>query len=187
MNKDGVSAAFALILEEISAVESQLTAEGASAFRDSKYDTARKLSDAGKRLVEFRTKLANLQREWQSEVDIKVRERVRVDPAYTVTQHSKNKSTRLRVTLPSGLVFQRPTAASTFADVIEELGLEEVSRLGFKLNRLPLVDTRLHSRYAQERRGSFFIATHSSTKAKQQVLERIANALGRSIKVEIVR
>ena len=71
MNNDGVSVAFEVILEEIAAVENQLAAEGSLAFHERRYSDADKLSNSGKRLLDFREKLEYLRDEWTSGIDIK--------------------------------------------------------------------------------------------------------------------
>ena len=63
MKRDGVSVAFEMILEEIQAVEAQLNLEGASAFKESRYKDADRLSATGKQLSEFRGKLEALRKE----------------------------------------------------------------------------------------------------------------------------
>ena len=54
MKRDGVSVAFEMIMEEIEAVEAQLNEEGATAFKNSQYANADRLSAAGKELKQFR-------------------------------------------------------------------------------------------------------------------------------------
>jgi hypothetical protein len=67
MKSDGVSTAFSIIMDEISAVEEQLNLEGINAFKNSKYSDAQKLSESGKALGVFREKLEILRNEWNLE------------------------------------------------------------------------------------------------------------------------
>jgi hypothetical protein len=186
MNRDGVSSAFEMILEETAAVENQLAAEGVSAFRERRYNDADQLSNSGKRLLQFRGKLEGLRDEWKSGIDVETRQRVRVEPGYTIPPHRKGPRTAIRVTLPTGRVVQRPTAAQTFADVILEMGVEAVRKLNVTVSGVPLVDTKEHQKYHQERRGPHFIFTHSSTRVKKDLLERIGKRLGKALTVEVV-
>lgn len=185
MSQDGVAVAFEMILEEITAVEDQLSTENATAFRAKRFDVANKLIESGKHLEAFRGKLEALRTEWRSAIDVETRTRVKVQPGYVIAPHSKAAKTTLRVTLPSGRVLQRPTAASTLADVVQELGFEAVHKLGLAVSGVPLVDTKRHSTYSQERREAYFM-THSNTRAKKDLLERVAKGLGKSLKVEVV-
>jgi hypothetical protein len=186
MNQDGVSTAFDMILDEIGAVEEQLAAEGAASFKEKRYDAADKLSASGRHLVQFRKKLEDLRAEWRSSIDADTRKRVKVQPGYSIPPHSKGKKTTIRVILPSGRIIQRPTAASSLADVVEEFGLDAVRKLGLTVNGVPLVDLKPNGKYNQEKRGSFFIITHSNTKSKKELIETIAKQLRKSVKVEIV-
>jgi hypothetical protein len=83
-------------------------------------------------------------------------------------------------------VIQRPTAADTFSDVLEALGLERVRGLRETANKLDLVGTARSDRYSQVRRGGYFIVTHSNTVTKKATLERIAKRLGEPLTVEVV-
>lgn len=186
MNQDGVSVAFEVILEEIAAVENQLVAEGASSFRERRYNDADRLSESGKRLLLFREKLEQLREEWKSGIDAETRERVKVEPGYTIAPHTKGPKTGLRVTLPSGRVIQRPTAAQTFSDAIEELGIEAVHKLGLSVSGVPLIDTKQDRKYRQTKRGTYFIITHSNTRAKKELLEQIGSNLGKTLTVDVV-
>ena len=186
MNQDGVSTAFDVILEEIAAVENQLAAEGASAFRDRRYDRADELSSSGKRLLTFREKLEQLRDEWKSGIDVETRRRVKVEPGYTIAPHSKAPKTGIRVTLATGRVIQRPTAAQTFTDIIEEMGFEAVRKLSLTVSGVPLVDTKQDDKYSQARRGSYYVVTHSNTKTKKDLLEQIGKKLGKPVRIEIV-
>jgi hypothetical protein len=186
MNQDGVSIAFEVILEEIAAVENQLATEGASAFRERRYNDADQLSNSGKRLLEFREKLVHLRDEWRSGIDIETRQRVKLEPGYTISPHTKGPKTIIRVTLPTGRVIQRTTAAQTFADVIEEIGFEVVRKLNIHVSGIPLVDVKRDQKYNQAKRGLYFINTHSNTVDKKSLLEQIGKKLGKALKIEIV-
>ena len=186
MKSDGVSTAFAIIMEEIASVEEQLNQEGINAFKNSKYEEAKKLSESGKALGAFRTKLEALRDEWSSGIDVSTRERVKVEPGYNIRPHTKSAKTIIRVTMSNGRIIQRPTAAQTMADVIEALGLEKVRGLGHKVSGVDLVSTSKHKKYGQVQRGKYFICTHSNTESKKKLLLQIAKSLGQSIKVEIV-
>jgi hypothetical protein len=48
MNRDGVAAAFELIIEEIEAVAADIAEQGGKAFKDKAYDAAQQLGDRGK-------------------------------------------------------------------------------------------------------------------------------------------
>ena len=186
MKSDGVSTAFAIIMEEIGAVEAQLNQEGMNAFKLSRYMDAERLSESGKALGAFRGKLEALRDEWHSGIDATTRERVKVEPAYTVKPHSKSKKTNIRVTMHHGRVVQRPVAAQAMADVIESFGMESVRALGHKVSGVDLVSTKKQEKYGQTKVGKYFVCTHSNTQSKKAMLEMVASELGHPIQVEVV-
>ena len=56
MNRDGVSAAFELIIEEIEVVATEIEELGTKAFKDKSFDAVQQLGDSGKSLQEFRAR-----------------------------------------------------------------------------------------------------------------------------------
>ncbi len=66
MDRNEVTAAFEIVLEEIETVVDGLNQDGAGAFQKGDYDTARGLIEIATRLAEFRGKVRNLQKEWDS-------------------------------------------------------------------------------------------------------------------------
>ena len=162
MKCDGVSVALDLVLEKIAAVEAQLIHEGVKAFESKRHDDAMRLGQADTKLGTFAKKLAALKDEWTSGIDVRTRERVRVDPSYQRRPHKKGPRQNLRVTL-GDRVFQRPTAAATVVDVIEALGVDRVRSLGLKVYGFPLISTQKNEKYGQTPLGQFLVCTHSNT------------------------
>jgi hypothetical protein len=66
MERNEVSAAFEIVLEEIETVVDSLNQDGAGAFQKGDYDTAKGLIEIATRLAEFRSKVRNLQKEWDN-------------------------------------------------------------------------------------------------------------------------
>jgi len=66
MDRNEVTAAFEIVLEEIETVVDGLNQDGAGAFQKGDYDTARGLIEIATRLTEFRGKVRNLQKEWDN-------------------------------------------------------------------------------------------------------------------------
>ena len=186
MKRDGVSVAFDLIFEEISSQEAQLNQKGALAFQQGRYVDADCWSAAGKKLAEFRQKLGTLKGEWSSGIDVKIRERVKVEPGYHIQPHKKGARTNLRITMPDNRVIQRPTAAQAMTDALDLLGVEDVKALDITVSGVPLVGTEPHPRYQQTPLGQYLVCTHSNTKSKKQMLERVAETLKFPIKVDVI-
>jgi hypothetical protein len=145
MNKDGVAAAFELIVEEIEAVASEIADQGSNAFREKAYELAQQLSEGGKSLEEFRAKVMDLLEEWQSGIDVTTRQRFTTSRPKQkrrrgyVKAHTKGPKTRLRVTCADGQHIEEYYAADTFALALRKLGLDPVERLGITNRDTPLV------------------------------------------------
>ena len=192
MNTDGVAAAFELIVEEIEAVASEIAEQGSKAFREKAYDVAQELSESGKSLQEFRTKVMELLEEWQSGIDVTTRQRFTRSrpkpkrPGASVKAHAKGTRTRLRVTFADGHQIEEDYAADTFALALRRIGLDRVEGLGITDRNTPLVGHVRSNQYSQRRVDGKYICTHSSTQEKKDILDRIAKDLGVSLKVHII-
>lgn len=186
MKSDGVQTALDIVSEEIRAVVAQLNREGGEAFKASRYEKADLLSKQGKQLQQFAKKLGTLRQEWETSIDDKARERVKVDSCYPKKPHAKGPKQNLRITLPNGRVIQRPTAAAALVDAIEALGLEKVRALDLHVTGVPLVGTKKHDKYGQKQFGHWFVCTHSNTASKKTLLEKIGNKLHQPIQVELI-
>ena len=97
-----------------------------------------------------------------------------------------NRNPGLFVTMPNGEIVNHSVSATTFAEVIEKLGIERVRNLKHKLGRLPLISTSKDPILGQRKSGRYYVMTNTSTKMKKALLEKVAAGLGESLKVEIV-
>ncbi len=89
--------------------------------------------------------------------------------------------------MPNGEEIGHNTAAITFVEVIEKLGVEKVRSLE-KRYIIPLISTSEDAKYKQHRLGPYYIMTTHSTQTKKRLIEEIASDLGldKSLKVELV-
>jgi hypothetical protein len=92
----------------------------------------------------------------------------------------------LKVTIPGGRVIQEDTAAQTFAEVIEHLGMDRVAALGWRVNDEPLLSQHPSQNYNQQKVGHWYVMTHSNTNYKKRILDGLATQLGVPLSVEIV-
>jgi signal recognition particle subunit SEC65 len=92
----------------------------------------------------------------------------------------------LCVTMPNGEQIHLSTGADTFVEVIEKLEIEQVRRLGLKIGRYQLVSPYDDYPNSTRRSGNYWIITNTSTKQKKRLLEKIAERLRVSLKVEII-
>lgn len=97
--------------------------------------------------------------------------------------------TGLVVTFPDGTVVADMPAKTVFAETIKRIGTMKVRRLGLTLCKVPLVSNTLDKKYSNAQEpvgGGFYVMTHSNTKQKAQILEKISDQLHLGLKVEIV-
>lgn len=66
MDRNEVSTAFEIVLEEIETVVDSLNQDGAGVFQKGDYDAARGLIEIATKLTDFRGKVRNLQKEWEN-------------------------------------------------------------------------------------------------------------------------
>lgn len=98
--------------------------------------------------------------------------------------------TGLCVYLPNGSIIQEKKACDTFVEAIKIAGVMRVRELGFKYCRVQIVSNTLDNKYgsAQHPVGNgLYILTHSNTKDKKKMLDRISKSLKLGWKVEIVK
>lgn len=66
MDRNEVSVALEIALEEIEVVVDSLNQDGSGAFQKGDYDSAKELIEVATRLTEFRAKVRTLQKEWEN-------------------------------------------------------------------------------------------------------------------------
>ena len=189
MNKDGVAAAFELIIEEIESVADQIADQGSEAFQQKNYNTAQRLGELGENLQAFLARVEKLLEDWQRGIDVATRQRFLSSQPKKKTPTSsqgKARKTVLRVKFDDGTVIEEHYAADTFALALQRMGLDRVSALGITECGIPLVGDRKSDQYSQRIIDGRYVCTHSNTQRKKDTLEKIAESFKMSLKVEII-
>lgn len=88
--------------------------------------------------------------------------------------------TRLDVIMPNGERINHHTAIQTFAEVIKQLGINRVRRV------YPDLISSSQSRQHGYQVGEYYMRDQTSTRAKKQILERIAGLLRIQLEVRII-
>jgi len=88
MERNEVSAAFEIVLEEIETVVNNLNQDGAGAFHKGDYDTAKGLIETATRLTDFRGKVRTLQKEWENLFSTRIPKK----PRYALVQEGLMKA-----------------------------------------------------------------------------------------------
>ncbi len=117
MNKEGVAAAFDLLMEAIEKAHQEITEQITEASQNKDYEKVQTLVENGKSLYAFRSRVVNLRKEWQAGID-------KTWPRKTkrTGKSSIAPATKLRVSFPNGTTIQERHAADTFAQTIRTLG-----------------------------------------------------------------
>lgn len=189
MNQDGVNIAFELMLEEIQSVISELNEEGASYLQNGDYSKLEKIVGTGKELSAFKEKLEKLKFEWNRGFDATTRQRIKSDRIEKrIPFRKKNNRTGIIAIFADGQKIAGDTAARTFVEIINRIGVERVKNLDIHVNRIPLISTFKDEKYgaSQYTCGKYYVITHSSTIEKANILNRIISLLNEKIKVEII-
>jgi hypothetical protein len=85
------------------------------------------------------------------------------------------------VTIDGKIQIRHSTAAATFVEAIEEVGIERVKKLGIECRYVPLIDNSISVYFDEIQRtesGSYSIVTDSSTGRKKRILDEIIRWLG---------
>lgn len=187
INRDGVTTAFEVILEELDTVTKEVNSQGADFIKSGKYVEAQRIIESGKQLLVFREQLFGLKSEWLTGHDVSIRQRVQINNIRNISPRRKATRTGLSVTCPNGRVIHHHFAADTFVEVLQYLGIERVKTLNIRVNGVPLVSTHKDDKYSQKELGTYWIMTHSNTEAKKMLLTSIADRLGVHLSMKIVK
>lgn len=106
--------------------------------------------------------------------------------------HSTNiaSKTGLCIYRKDGSILQEHDAATTFTSAIVEAGLVKVRELGLKFCRINIVATTKDKKYGRAQREAapgLYVITHSSTKEKKKMLDKINKSLNMGWTIEIVK
>ena len=98
--------------------------------------------------------------------------------------------TGLCIHLKDGSFILEKDAATTFTTAIVRAGLLPVRDLGLKFCGVNIVSTTIDSKYGKAQREAapgLYVLTHSSTKDKKKILDKISTALKLGWNVEIIK
>ena len=95
---------------------------------------------------------------------------------------------KLRVTFPNGKHFEDNNTTKVFVEVLSEIGLSKVEKLGIKRMKRPLVsnfikeeDKKFHHTFLEE----YVVFHHSSNAVKIKILEEISEKLNLGLKIRL--
>jgi len=124
--------------------------------------------------------------------------RLEADPEVNHKEFGPRKNKRTQIAPRTGLciyrkdgsILQERDAATTFTSAIMEAGLMRVRELNVLFCGINVVSTTKDKKYGNTQREAapgLFVLTHSSTKDKKKMLDRINKALKIGWRIEIVK
>lgn len=124
--------------------------------------------------------------------------RLEADPEVEHKEFGPRKNKRIQIAPKTGLcirrkdgtILQEHDAATTFTAAIIETGLMRVRELDVRFCRINVVSTTKDKKYGHAQREAapgLYVLTHSSTKDKKKMLDRINKALNMGWRIEIVK
>ena len=124
--------------------------------------------------------------------------RLEADPEVNHKEFGPRKNKRTQITPRTGLciyrkdgsILQERDAATTFTSAIMEAGLMRVRELNVRFCGINVVSTTKDKKYGNTQREAapgLFVLTHSSTKDKKKMLDKINKALKMGWRIEIVK
>ncbi len=124
--------------------------------------------------------------------------RLEVDPEVEHKEFGPQKSRTTNIAPKTGLciyrkdgsMLQERDAATTFTSAIVEAGLMNVRELGLKFCRINIVSTTKDKKYGSAQREAapgLYVLTHSCTKDKKKLLDKINTTLNMGWTIEIVK
>lgn len=124
--------------------------------------------------------------------------RLEADPEVNHKEFGPRKNKRTQIAPRTGLciyrkdgsILQERDAATTFTSAIMEAGLMRVRELNVRFCGINVVSTTKDKKYGNTQREAapgLFVLTHSSTKDKKKMLDKINKALKIGWRIEIVK
>ncbi len=124
--------------------------------------------------------------------------RLEADPEVEHKEFGPRKNKRTQIAPKTGLcirrkdgsILQEQDAATTFTAAILEAGLMRVRELDIRFCRINVVSTTKDKKYGHAQREAapgLYVLTHSSTKDKKKMLDKINKALNMGWELEIVK
>ena len=124
--------------------------------------------------------------------------RLEADPEVNHKEFGPRKNKRTQIAPRTGLciyrkdgsILQERDAATTFTSAIIEAGLMRVRELNVRFCGINVVSTTKDKKYGNTQREAapgLFVLTHSSTKDKKKMLDKINKALKMGWRIEIVK
>ena len=189
-----VPTALDLVKEEVDKESRRIFSAGGDALKVGNIKPAKEAIAYAEKLAEFVKKIQNLGDEWkklEAKIDAAAPEvkeivlptkPIKSKTGYTQKPGGKKSAkTTFEVVFADGTKITHPKAKIVLAKTIDHIGAPRVAKLGVLVDGEPLVSNSINNYKNQSSaapiNSGWYVATHSSTKAKMSLVERIAKAL----------
>ena len=194
-----VLTALDLVKEEVDKESRRIFSAGGDALKAGNIKPAKEAIAYAEKLAEFVKKIQKLGDEWkklEAKIDAAAPEvkeivlptkPVKSKTGYTQQPGGKKSAkTTFEVVFADGTKITHPKAKIVLAKTIDHIDAPKIAKLGVLVDGEPLVSNNINNYKNQSSavpiNSGWYVATHSSTKAKMSLVERIAKAL----KVQLV-
>ena len=189
-----VPTALDLVKEEVDKESRRIFSAGGDALKAGNIKPAKEAIAYAEKLAEFVKKIQKLGDEWkklEAKIDAAAPEvkeivlptkPIKSKTGYTQKPGGKKSAkTTFEVVFADGTKITHPKAKIVLARTIDHIGAPRVAKLGVLVDGEPLVSNSINNYKNQSSaapiNSGWYVATHSSTKAKMSLVERIAKAL----------
>ena len=189
-----VPAALDLVKEEVEKESKRIFSAGGDALKAGNIKPAKEAIAYAEKLADFVKKIQKLGEEWkklEAKIDAAAPEvkeivlptkLIKSKTGYTQKPGGKKSAkTTFEVVFADGTKITHPKAKIVLARTIDHIGAPRVAKLGVLVDGEPLVSNSINNYKNQSSaapiNSGWYVATHSSTKAKMSLVERIAKAL----------
>ena len=198
-----VPTALDLVKEEVDKEARRIFSAGGDALKAGNIKPAKEAIAYAEKLADFVKKIQKLGDEWKKleakidaaapevkEIVLPTKPQKEHKTGFTRNVTHVSPKTNFTVKLPDGKVIADSKAKVVLAKAIERIGAEAVSKFGVLVDGEPFVSKSIKNykrpSSAVPIKGGWYVATHSSTKAKIALLKKIAAKLMRSLSVRMV-
>jgi predicted type IV restriction endonuclease len=97
----------------------------------------------------------------------------------------KKSVEKIKVYFPDGVVIDNEKSSLTLVECIKKIGVEKIYKLNLIQSNIYFVSREKSDRYTQHEVDGYLVMTHTDTKSKKKILEKISETLNLDLKIEI--
>jgi hypothetical protein len=180
MKYKDINDAFQMLIDEFTTSIKIIKDDKKNLIDEDRIEESDKLSEKIKKVCDLKDKILAIKNEFLKDFSDSLEK-----------PHSPNAptQTKLKVYI-NGRIIYNTNSSKTFAEAIEELGVDDVFSVGWKCSEFYLLSEDEYSNYGGKKRkhmaGRYYVFNSINNQQKKTVLESISHKLNKKIKVEIM-